>query len=120
MSHLKIGARVAGIAAALAPFAAFAQRTSLPPSPFTSLTDFILVLCSIAGWIFVFLVIVAIIFVLLAAFNYLTAGGDPEKVKTASNELIYAAIAIAVGLLARGLPLLVSGIVGDGSPLAGC
>jgi hypothetical protein len=116
---LKLGVRAAAGASALSPLAALAQATSLPSPPFTSPAGAVLVLCTIAGWLFVFLVILAIIFVILAAFNYLTAGGDPEKVKTASSQLIYAAIAVAVGLLARGLPFFVGGIVG-GSTFTGC
>jgi len=51
-------------------------------------------------------------FILYAAFIYLTAGGDPEKVKTASNQLIYAAVAIAVALVAQGIRFIVAQLVG--------
>ncbi|MEY4731573.1 MAG: hypothetical protein RL681_519 [Candidatus Parcubacteria bacterium] len=104
-----------GLAAAVAPLAAFAQFTgqTLPSTPATDLNFFINVVCGVAGWLFIFLVVLAIIFVVLAAFNYLTSGGDPEKVKTASNQLIYAAVAIAVGLFAKALPLLVGSLVGS-------
>ncbi len=55
--------------------------------------------------------ILAAIMIIYAAFIYLTAGGDPEKVKKASHMLLYAAIAMAVALLATVLPNLVASIV---------
>ena len=77
-------------------------------------------LCAIANWLFYFLIIVAVIFVVYAAFKYLTAAGDPEKVKTASHILLYAAIAIVVGIFAKALPTLVSSIIGSSSVASGC
>ena len=104
-----------GLVSAFAPVAAFAQFAgqTLPSPPVTDLATFINIICGIAGWLFIFLVVMAIIFVVLAAFNYLTSGGDPEKVKTASNQLIYAAVAIAVGLFAKALPLIVGSLLGS-------
>lgn len=112
MSIVKRALRDASIAAGLLPALTFAQAGPPLPGGPTEVTAFINIICGIAGWMFVFLVVLAIIFVILAAFNYLTAGGDAEKVKTASNQLIYAAVAVAVGIFARGFPLLVSSLTG--------
>jgi len=70
--------------------------------------------CIILDYIFTGLIILAIIFVLIAAFRYLTAGGDPEKVKAASKTLIYAAVAVAVGILAQAIPIIVGNFLGVG------
>jgi hypothetical protein len=88
---------------------------ALPISPVNSLTDVGQSLCNIAGWMFYFLVILAVIFVIVAAFRYLTAAGDPEKVKAASHMLLYAAIAIVVGVLAKAVPSLVGSVMGTGT-----
>ncbi|TSC59725.1 MAG: hypothetical protein LiPW15_745 [Parcubacteria group bacterium LiPW_15] len=56
--------------------------------------------------------VLAIIMVIYAAFVYLTAGGDPEKVSKASHMLLYAVVAMAVALLATILPGFVRSIVG--------
>ncbi len=98
-----------------APTTTFAQDP--PPVPFVinlttpmGIFDF---LCKVLfGWLFYLLIILVIFFVLLAAYKYLTAGGDPEKVKTASNVLIFAAIAVVIALLARGLPLIITTLFG--------
>jgi hypothetical protein len=105
----KIAAAFSGVTAAVLPILAMAQ--SLPSAPFTNVAGFKTFLCTvIVGWLFTFLVVLAVIFVLVAAYKYLTAAGDPEKVKAAGNTLIYAAVAIVVALFARGLPLIVESL----------
>jgi hypothetical protein len=69
-------------------------------------------LCTVFAWAFYFLIVLAVIFVIVAAFRYLTAAGDPEKVKAAGATLLYAAIAIGVALLARAVPLVVGSFLG--------
>ena len=44
---------------------------------------------------------VAVIVVIYAAFLYLFAGGEAEKIKTAQKYLTYVAVAIAVALLSK-------------------
>lgn len=58
------------------------------------------------------LVLLAVIFVIMAAFKYLTAGGDSEKVSKANQQILYAAIAVAVGLLATAVPRVVAYFLG--------
>lgn len=70
------------------------------------------IVCSGLRWIFTAAILLSIVMVLVAAFEYLRAGGDPGKVKTANNRLIFVAIGIAVAILARTLPVLVGSIVG--------
>jgi hypothetical protein len=66
---------------------------------------------TLIGWIFTFLLILAVIFVLYAAFLYLTAGGDAEKVGRANHIILYAAVAIAVAVLSRSIPFVVKSFV---------
>lgn len=67
--------------------------------------------CTIVNLLFGVLVFLTILFVVLAAYKYLTSAGDPEKVKEASKQLLYAAISIIVALLAKALPAIISSIV---------
>lgn len=78
------------------------------------------IICTAINWIFWFLIVLTIIFVLVAAFKYLTAAGDPEKVKSAGSTLLYAAIAVVIALIAKGLPLIISTFVGGGLSGVGC
>src|SRR4030042_3837452 len=62
---------------------------------------------TITDWVFLILVGVAGIWVLMGAFTLLTAGGNAEKVTTGRNYILYAAIGLAVALLAQEGPGIV-------------
>ena len=56
----------------------------------------------IGNWIFVIFMAMSVIYILLGAFQFITAGGDPAKLSEARQKLIFAAIGIAISLLAAG------------------
>ena len=70
------------------------------------------ILDRLTNWLLTALLVLAGIFVVWAAYNYLTASGDPEKVKKASNIIIYAAVAIGIGLLSKVIVALAKSLVG--------
>lgn len=84
----------------------FAQVESL------TFRDVVRILNRLANWMFIILLAVAVIMIIIAAYKYLTAGGDESKVSSAHKTLIYALVAIGVGLLAKGLIFLVAELVG--------
>ena len=86
--------------------------TNVPQGNIQSINGVLQSLCTVFAYMFYFLIVLAVIFVLIAAFRYLTASGDPEKVKGAGNMLIYTAVAIGVALLARAIPLVVASFLG--------
>lgn len=104
------------------PTLAFAQpvapsaptQANVPQSNITGLQGVLQAMCTVFAWAFYFLIVLAVIFVIIAAFKYLTAAGDPEKVKSAGATLLYAAIAIGVALLARAVPTVVGSFLGGG------
>jgi magnesium-transporting ATPase (P-type) len=120
---LQFGAPVLGL---LLPVLASAQIQEPPitaPSNINSInqiTGSAGIICVIINWFFWLLIVLTIVFVLWAAFKYLTAAGEPEKVKEASHILLYAAVAVIVALIAKGLPLIVSGFIGGGLSGTGC
>ena len=69
------------------------------------------VIVRIMNWLFTILLIVAAVFIIVAAFMFVTAQGDPEKTKTARNFVLYAVIGVLVAFAARGLVYLVRVIV---------
>ncbi|MEK7212779.1 MAG: hypothetical protein AAB686_03815 [Patescibacteria group bacterium] len=86
-----------------------------PPSrtgPITGGQGVITLVEQILQWLATLFWILAAVFVFYAGFLYLTAGGDAEKVKKANHQLLYAIIAIIVGLMAYGLPKLVETVLG--------
>lgn len=85
----------------------------LPNAPITDITGITGAICTLAGFMFIILIVLAIAFGIYAAFLYLTAGGDEEKFKKANHQLIYIVIAIAVALIAKGLPTIVGSFLGS-------
>ncbi len=61
------------------------------------------VIDNITNWMFTIFIAVAIIFILIAAFQYLLARGNAEEVMHTHKMLMYSAVAITVALLARGV-----------------
>ena len=57
-----------------------------------------------ANIIFTALLILAAVFILLAAFQFITGGGNAEALEQARAKLIWGAVGIGVALLAKGLP----------------
>ena len=69
-------------------------------------------LYGITDWIFVVLIALAGIFVILGAMNILTSGGDPSKVSSGRQYIMYAMIGLLLAFLARAIPGIVRLIVG--------
>jgi membrane-associated HD superfamily phosphohydrolase len=66
---------------------------------------------NVVDWLFTLLLIVAVIFLIIAAFTFITASGDPDKISQARNFVLYALIGVAVAVAAQGLVSLVRNIV---------
>jgi|AntAceMinimDraft_18_1070375.scaffolds.fasta_scaffold115884_1 heme O synthase-like polyprenyltransferase len=114
----KVGIIIPLLAVIIIPMMGVIANAQAAPSnqpgegPITSMTQVESLLENILGWIYTFFFIFAAIFILIAAFQYLTAAGDEEKVKKAKNMLIYAVIAIAIALVAMGIDNIVANLVG--------
>jgi hypothetical protein len=92
-----------GAVAILPLIAAATSHTIIKPSDPTAdpLDKLFTILNTLTNWMLTGLIVLASLFVVYAAYNYLTSGGDPEKVGKAKDTLIYAAVAVAIGLLAK-------------------
>lgn len=86
-------------------------------SPIKESSELIDVIARIVGWIYIIFFIIAVMYILFAAFNYLTGVNDPEKIKTGRNQIIYAAIAIVIALLAVGARTIIEGFLGGGGSI---
>lgn len=62
----------------------------------------------VVRWVYTIFFVVAVLFVLLAAYNFLTGGGNDAKIKLAKAQIRYAVIAIIVALLSTGAAVLVN------------
>lgn len=84
-------------------------------SPVRDVSGLVGTVADIVSWTYTIFFAVAVIFILFAAFNYLTAQGQPEKIQTAHKMLIWAAVAIAVALLAVGAQAIVKSFLSGGT-----
>lgn len=105
----KLSTRVAAAAVALMPAVALAQETL--PTPISSPGDFITLLGTVASWMFTIFLALAVLFLIYAAFLYLTAAGNESRVGNAKNVLIYSVVAIVIALLAGGIVPLIRGVI---------
>lgn len=111
----KFGLILPIIALIAAPFLVAAVDEPLPPpetgDTITTVGGLYDLLYKIVGWVQVFFFAIAILFIIFAAFQFLTSGGDAEKTGQAKTKLIYALVAIAVALLAFGAKGLIKSII---------
>lgn len=80
-------------------------------SPIKTADDVIKIVRNIGYWISVIFWIVAGIATLYAGFLFATAGGSQEQVGKAKKQLLYAIIAVVVGVMAAGVPQLIDAIL---------
>ena len=55
------------------------------------------------NWVVGIFVVLAFLFLIVSAFHWISAAGDPAKIATARGYLIYALVGVAVAALAWGL-----------------
>ena len=119
----KLGAPLSELLVLSAPLLTLAGAPNVPNAPFTTIDSFLGAngpICTVFRYLFGFLILIAVIFIILAAYRYLTAGGDPEKVKAANKQIIFAAVAVVVALIARVIPNLALGLIGAGTNITSC
>jgi Type IV secretion system pilin len=120
---IKMAKRISGIGAGVVTFfvttgAALAQNAPQGTTQI-SLTDplggqetFLTVLNNVAGFLFTDIAIpLATIMILVGAFQFMTGGGDPEKISKARKTIMYAAIGFAVALIASGASSIIKSIL---------
>lgn len=65
------------------------------------------ILRAVVKYVYIGFFIVAVFFIIYAAFNYLTGADAPDKIKVAHTQLIYSIIAIAIALLAISIQFVI-------------
>ena len=67
---------------------------------------------AIIKFIFYIAVVIAPLMAIIGAFYILTAGGDPKKIGTGKNIIVYTLVGLAIILLARGLIAMIESVIG--------
>lgn len=89
--------------------------TSSNDAPIKSITDIIKLLDKFQTYVARIFWIIAIISVFYSAFLYATSGGNEKNTGKARDQLFYAVIAMAIAIMAYGLPQLIKSILSSGS-----
>lgn len=92
--------------------------TGIPP--ITNTTALHSIICNIFGDMFYVLLSVSVIMALWGAYLYVFSEGDAERPSEAKMALLYAAIGLVVGLMAKGAPFLIASLFGASSSVKGC
>lgn len=74
------------------------------------------ILTQIIGWFLFVAGAIAVIYLILAGYQYITAAGDPEKATKAKNAIIYAVIGIVVIVLSYVIVTTVASEAGKNPP----
>lgn len=83
----------------------------LPAGPATG-AQLLSIIDTVTNWVFAVFTVLTLIFVLLAAFQFVTAGGDAVKVGEARQKLIWASVGVIIALASKGLVPVIKNIVG--------
>lgn len=89
------------------------------PTQVREVSGIVGIAASVVKWIYIIFFIIAVMYVLFAAFAYLSESDDSEKMKVVHTRIKYAAIAIAVALLAIGLEMIVKNFLTTGGGNSG-
>ena len=68
-------------------------------------------LMTVADYLFVILLLVAIVMIVWSGFEFVTAAGSTDKVNAARTKIVWALVGIAIALAAKGLVRLVAAIL---------
>ena len=103
---------------AVMPMVAFTQvnpaEGPIDVAPGEAFSYIIATLRTLTNWMLVLLIVVAAAVIVYAGYLYLTAGGDSEKVGKANKVILFAIVAIGVGILARVIVALAQALAGRG------
>ncbi len=103
---------IALISAPVLGFAAITDYpTQAPDVGIRGLNDISQIIVGVVNWTTAIFFAVAVLFLFYAAYLYLSAAGDPEQLKKAKDQLIYAVIAIVIALLAGSVRFIVESIL---------
>jgi hypothetical protein len=89
---------------------------SIPAGP-QSGNDLYDIAIGLTNWLFVAFILAAVVFIMIAAYQFLSGGGDPQQVTQARQKFLWALVAIGLAVLSKGIPTVVTTILTTPSPV---
>jgi len=84
-------------------------------SPVETPLEVEMIIYRIIGYVYTFFFLAAVLFILLAAYNFVWGGSDEKRLVTAKSQLKYAVIAIVVALMASGISIIIDNFLLEGT-----
>ena len=98
------------LSALVLPVMVMAQPVTVPIFPTGGPTTITQVYGAMAKFLWVFFAIIALLAFIIAGVLFLTAGGDPEKIKTARTAFVWGVVGVIVGIIAFSVVPIVGSI----------
>jgi len=98
------------VALIMVPMGVLAQQEI--PETITTPDALVTLIETITNWVFTVFLLLAVLFLIIGAMQFVTAGGKPESVSEARQKIIWAVVGIVIALLARSIPAVLTNIVG--------
>ncbi len=109
LAGIFLGVAIGGIA--LAQSIGEQAPQQIPPGPQTG-TEFLDAIRTLTDWLFVLVMVGAGVFIVLAGWQFISGGGEPQAVTQARQKLLWAVMGILVALLARGTVFALQNLIG--------
>jgi Flp pilus assembly protein TadB len=87
-------------------------------APITSIEEGVGIFTTLVKWVYTIFFIVAVLFILMAAYSFVTSQGSAEKVQKAKDQLKWAIIAVVIALLSSGFALVIQNFINEEAPPA--
>jgi steroid 5-alpha reductase family enzyme len=81
--------------------------------PIKDVNDIFNILKTIVQYAYTIFFILAVLFILIAAFNFLTAKGDSSKVQGAKDQIKWAVVAIIIALISVGAAQIINSFISN-------
>ncbi|MCD6412498.1 hypothetical protein J7K91_02370 [bacterium] len=92
-------------------FFSLALAQQYAPPEFEHPEDLVDRINAILRWVVTLLIVLSAIFIAMAGFNYVTSGGEEDKISKAKTQLVYGLVGVAIAALAYALPRVIYHIV---------
>ncbi|MEK7574006.1 MAG: pilin [Patescibacteria group bacterium] len=82
------------------------------PNPLGTTSTFAEIIDRVTGYLIVIAAPIATLMILLAAFKILTAGDNPENLKSAKQMILWTVVGYAIILVSKGITLIIKQLLG--------
>ncbi len=83
------------------------------PNPLGTTSTFAEIIDRVTGYLIIIAAPIATLMILLAAFKILTAGDNPENLKSAKQMILWTVVGYAIILISKGITLIIKQLLGS-------